>query len=103
MPANKWSDDPFFNALVSLRAHVKDCYKCKYMLADVEAAPACAEGIRRTALVMKSMDALLKAKLAAIHSAEQIFYPCPDVTKHGDGYALVARPMKAIGTQDGLF
>lgn len=59
--------------------------------------------MRLTFNVVLSMDRLLQAKKAALHSAEQIFYPCPDVTKHGDGYALVARPMKAIGTQDGLF
>lgn len=103
MSSSKWSDDPFFNALVTLRAHVKECAKCRYILMDMSAIPNCGEGARRTANVIRTMDALLKAKAAAIHSAEQIFYPCPDVTKHGDGYALVARPMKAIGTQDGLF
>lgn len=101
--ASNWSDDPFFNALTALRAHVKECAKCRYILIDMYAIPSCGEGARRTAMVIKSMDALLKAKKAALHSAEQIFYPCPDVTKHGDGYALVARPMKAVGTQDGLF
>lgn len=103
MPMNKWSDDPFFNALVNLRAHMKECYECRYLLHDEESVPGCAKGMRLTFSVVFAMDKLLKAKLAAVHSAEQIIYPCPDVTKHGDGYALVARPMKAIGTQDGLF
>lgn len=101
--ASKWSDDPFFNALVNMRSHLKSCSTCRNFVGYDGMSPMCITGARLIGEVVSKMDALMRLKAAAIHSAEQIFYPCPDVTRHGDGYALVARPMKAIGTQDGLF
>ena len=103
MPANKWSDDPFFNALTILRSHVKGCFECRHIEKYSAGHLTCITGQRLATRVIYELNETLRLKVAALHSAEQIFYPCPDVTKHGEGYALVARPMKAIGVQDGLF
>ncbi len=95
--------DPFAQAVTALRAHMNRCAKCKYILHDITAECRCMEGMRRAAQVVKTCDALFKAKRNADSTINDYVYACPDISMHGVDYALTAQPLSVNAAQEGLF
>lgn len=103
MAVNREFNDPFFDALVKFQRHITGCYDCKAGIATSQDSRMCIYGVIAGAEMAKRMAELMALKRAAIQSDADIMFACPDLSKHGMGYATVARPMRVVGYQDGLF
>ena len=60
-------------------------------------------GVRYTVSAAHEFDAILDIKRKAHKRNDGFIYPCPDVSVHGEAYALAAQPHYATGVQTGLF
>jgi len=97
------SDDPFANAMSTLRRHLKGCSTCRLAI-DVRADyTLCIRGARYALRVAMECESVLKAKRDAAMRRDGAVYACPDLSKHGQAYALSAMPFTVTGAQEELF
>jgi len=96
-------EDPFFDALCKFQRHITGCYDCKGGMKSLDDSRMCIKGVILAAEMGKNMLQLMKLKRQAVQSSAAIVYPCPDLSRHGNGYATIARPMKVVGYQGELF
>jgi hypothetical protein len=101
--ASKAVRDPFTQAIINLRSHLINCYKCRAVFADPDLPNVCQEGIAMCMQVAHSCNALLATKRQAVSTINHYVYACPDIAVHGEAYAMTAQPMAVVGVQDGLF
>lgn len=95
--------DRWFNHMNLLRRHMISCTQCKGAVKAGSTAGMCLRGMRLTVSAAHEFDAILEVKRLAHKRDDGFIYPCPDVSAHGQAYALAAQPHYAIGVQEGLF
>ena len=101
--ASKAREDRWFNCMTMLRRHMISCAKCKGAVKAGSTAGMCLRGMRLTVNAAHEFDAILDVKREAHKRNDGFIYPCPDVSVHGQAYALAAQPHYATGIQAGLF
>lgn len=101
--ASKAREDRWFRSMTRLRRHMVSCSQCKGAVKAGSTAGMCLRGMRYTVNAAHEFDAILDIK-REIHKRDDGFiYPCPDVSVHGQAYALAAQPHYATGIQTELF
>lgn len=93
----------WFRHMNQLRNHIKQCNACKGAIAAKYPQNLCMTGIILTASAAKEFDAVLAVKREAHKDPDGFVYACPDVSKHGEAYALSAQPLTVVGRQGALF
>lgn len=68
-----------------------------------DASFGCRDGLMLIMAIARQADKLLKLKRAAIVNKADVIYACPDLSKHGDAYAMTAMPFKPDAIQGELF
>lgn len=101
--APKMSDDPFAQSMSELRRHIKTCYECRYAFSDNLTRPLCHAGTILSVRLAYNCERVLKLKLTAASAPGGKIYACPDLSKHGDAYAISATPFTISGVQGELF
>jgi hypothetical protein len=101
--APKPLQDPFTQAMVNLRSHLLKCYSCRAAMNGRDMEPPCALGWTLCVMVARTCTKLLEEKRHAVSTINGHVYACPDISVHGEAYALTARPLSVTGTQDELF
>lgn len=101
--ASKVKEDRWFRCMTLLRRHMLNCAQCKGAVKADSTAGMCLRGMRLTVNAAHEFDAILGIKREAHKRNDGFIYPCPDVSVHGEAYALAAQPHYATGVQDGLF
>jgi len=101
--APKSDRDPFVQAVTSMRAHIVKCYECRNAYATNEPNTVCLTGVMLGMQVAKTCDKMFTLKRQAVSTINEHVYACPDISVHGEAYALTAQPLSVVATQDGLF
>lgn len=101
--ASRTREIAWFGHMNQLRRHVHSCNKCKGAIAAKYPENLCMTGILLTASAAKEFDAVLSIKRQAHKDPDGFVYACPDVSKHGEAYALSAQPLTVVGRQETLF
>lgn len=101
--APKSDKDPFTQAVTLLRSHLIKCYECRCAYATNEPNTVCLTGVMLGMQVAKTCDKLFALKRQAVSTINHHVYACPDLSAHGEAYALTAEPLSVNGTQEGLF
>lgn len=79
------------------------CYECRAAINGRDMQAPCVLGWTLCVQVARSCNKLLEDKRKAVASIGDYVYACPDVSLHGEAYALTARPMSVTAIQDELF
>lgn len=95
--------DRWFASMTMLRRHMVKCAKCSGAVKAGSTASMCLRGMRLTVNAAHEFDVILEVKREAHKRNDGFIYPCPDVSVHGQAYALAAQPHYATGVQTGLF
>lgn len=103
MKAPKADKDPFTQAVVKMRSHLIKCYACRFDFGENEPNPTCFTGLKLAVEVVRTADRLLEAKRKAVSTINGHVYACPDISAHGEAYAMTAEPLSVVAMQDGLF
>lgn len=101
--ATKPIQDPFAKAIVNLRAHMLKCYACRATIGGGEPEPPCVKGWAMCVEVTRTCAKLLEQKRMAVNTINGYVYVCPDLSAHGEAYALTAQPLSVTGVQTELF
>lgn len=103
MKAPKADKDPFTQAVINLRSHLLKCYTCRGSFEIDNPYGACEHGITYAVRVAQTCNQLLETKRKAVSTINGHVYACPDVSAHGEAYALTAEPLSVVAAQEGLF
>lgn len=95
--------DPFTQAVIYLRAHLVKCYDCRAAFDHPFNIPECEVGLSLAIQVADTCNKLLAIKRQAVSTINHYVYACPDISAHGEAYALTAEPLSVNGVQEGLF
>ena len=101
--APRTDKDPFTQAVINLRAHMLKCSACSFDYTETEPIMACRVGMTICMDLARTADKLLAAKRQAVSTINHYVYACPDLSAHGEAYALTAQPLSVNGVQEGLF
>lgn len=101
--ASKAREDSWFRSMNLLRRHMVTCAQCRGAVKAGSTAEMCLRGMRCVVNAAHEFDAILDIKREAHRKNDGFVYPCPDVSVHGQAYALAAQPHYAVGVQTGLF
>lgn len=93
----------WFKHMNLLRRHILACGKCKGAVAASYPEHLCLTGTVLVVKAAKEFDAVLAVKREAHKDPNGFVYACPEVSKHGEAYALAAQPLLVTGTQGELF
>ena len=97
------ANDRLVSYLGQLRRHLLKCHDCKGALCAGLDGSLCTVG---TLLVLESareFNGVLELRRKASSMGVGIIHACPDLSKHGEAYALTAIPFTATGVQGELF
>lgn len=103
MARSRVKEDRWFKYMTLLRRHMTKCSQCKGAAKAGSSGKMCLQGMRYTINAAHEFDAILEVKKMAHQRDDGFIYPCPDVSEHGEAYALAAQPHYATGVQTGLF
>lgn len=95
--------DAWFKHMTLLRRHMLTCGKCKGALKASYPDHLCLTGSLLVAQAALEFNAILDIKRKAHKHPDGFVYACPDVSLHGQAYALAAQPLAVTGIQEGLF
>jgi hypothetical protein len=101
--APKKDRDPFTESVINLRSHLLKCHQCRGALDADNPYAMCENGIMYSIRVAQTCEKLLATKRMAVGTINEYVYACPDLSEHGEAYALTAQPLSVVATQDGLF
>lgn len=101
--ASRQKEAAWFRHMTLLRRHVIKCNKCKGAIAASYPEHLCLTGMLLVTNAAKEFDAVLAVKREAHKDPDGFVYACPDVSKHGEAYALSAQPLTVVGRQESLF
>lgn len=101
--ASKAAENRWFAYMTMLRRHMISCAQCKGAVKAGSPEVMCVKGMRLTTSAAHEFNAILDLKREVHKRNDGFFYPCPDVSKHGEAYALAAHPHYGAGVQLGLF
>lgn len=101
--AHNQHDQLLFGYLTKLRRHLLACGACKGARKALDLNGMCNDGKLLTLSAADEFDHIIELR-RKVHSAGQsCVYACPDISAHGQSYALTARPYEVTMIRDGLF
>ncbi len=89
--------------LLELRRHLGSCKNCRNAMKAHDADAMCKWARERIVHIAARWDANIGIRLQVRRGGDPLVFPCPDVHKHGEAYALAAEPVTITGVQDRLF
>lgn len=101
--APRTDKDPFTQCMINLRSHLLKCHKCRGALDADNPYSMCEAGITYSVRVAQTAEKLLATKRHAVSTINHYVYACPDISAHGEAYALTVQPLSVNGVQEGLF
>lgn len=96
------SDQACFDAMIELKRHLRSCKPCHTARKAASEQLMCRTGIRLTLKAADRYDLLISLRAKAFKSRQDTVFACPDISKHGQSYALTALPLHVTGIQDRL-
>lgn len=100
---SKAQEERWFKYMNLLRRHMVKCRDCKGAMLAGSTHRMCLTGARLTVNAAHEFNCILEIKREAHKNPSGFVYACPDVSLHGQAYALAAQPLKVTGIQEGLF
>ncbi len=95
-------DSTLSDGLIALRRHLRSCAECISARKRGEPRQICEYGLRMVLYAADHYESIIRLRVAAHNSGENIVYACPDTSRHGKAYPLVALPLVVTGFQDRL-
>lgn len=89
--------------LIELRQHLTRCADCKCAMQARDYDALCKWVKTRILDIAIRWDANIGIRLKARRSDDDYIFACPDVTKHGDAYRVIAEPMQVTAVAERLF
>lgn len=86
--------------MTELRRHLLKCYECKGALKAH--SELCAIGNRLTASAAIEFNGVIDQRRDAMRNGNGTIFACPDISKHGEAYALSAPLFYVTGVQEEL-
>jgi hypothetical protein len=85
--------------LLELRRHFNTCKECRGAMDVADYDRMCGFTKIKLVAVARRWDANIGMRLKAHRSGEPYAYQCPDLSKHGEAYAMAAEPVMITGVQ----
>ena len=96
-------DERFTVHLDSLRKHLKQCGRCKGALSARDADSLCVDGVLLTLEAATESANIVALQRKAYRNRDGVVFACPDLSKHGETYAKMVKPLWVTGSQEELF
>lgn len=100
-PRNR--DERLNDFLVKLRRHLLKCYECRGAMEVGTSGVLCKIGALLTVSAAREFTSVIELRRKANASGQSFIHACPDLSKHGQSYALTAPMFVAVGVQEELF
>jgi hypothetical protein len=97
------SDERLVSYMVQLRRHLLKCHECKGAMSVGASGVLCGVGRMLTTSAAKEFNGVINLRRRALRSGDGLIHACPDLSKHGEAYALTARLFVVQGVQEELF
>lgn len=101
--AERNSHERLKSHLGQLRRHLLKCYDCRGALATGLNGRLCVTGALLVLESAREFNGVLELRRKANALGEGVIHACPDLSKHGEAYALTAIPFHVTGVQGELF
>lgn len=96
-------DTRLFDAMIVLKRHLRSCRTCQSARKAGDAYAMCRPGIGLVLAAADRYDMMVTLRAAALSSSTGAIFACPDTSKHGKSYALLAVPVHVTAVQESLF
>lgn len=96
-------DERFAAHLDALRKHLKACGRCKGALSAKDTDSLCVDGVLLTLNAATECADIVRLQRKAHMNREGTVFACPDLSKHGETYAKMVKPLWVAGVQEELF
>lgn len=96
-------DQALFDHMIKLKRHLRSCRQCQSARKAADEYNMCRLGIRLTLNAADRYDHLISLRAKALRDKSGTIFACPDLSKHGQSYALTALPQHVVGIQDRMF
>jgi hypothetical protein len=97
------ADSALFDAMISLKRHLRSCNQCPVARKIKDPYLMCPDGMNLTLAAADRYDLLISLRTKAFASKQDTVFACPDPSKHGQSYSLTAIPLHVTGVQRGMF
>jgi len=96
------NDSALFDSMIELKRHLRSCRQCTVARKAADEYAMCRAGLRLTLRAADRYDLLISLRTKAFASKQDTVFACPDLSKHGESYALTALPLHVTGIQGRL-
>lgn len=97
------ADNRVANLLIELNRHVKTCKQCKGAIKTRDKYALCDHTIGLILTLAVTHAGVIPRRLKLRRKGDLSVFACPDVSKHGQAYAMTAEPLIVVGVQGELF
>jgi hypothetical protein len=97
------SSERLVSYMVQLRRHLLKCHDCKGAIAIGPSGTLCKTGAVLTVSAAREFNGVIEMRRRAMAHGDGLIHACPDLSKHGEAYALTARMFVVTGVQEELF
>jgi len=101
--APRTRDERYAVHLDALRKHLKACGKCKGAISANDADGLCVDGVLLTLNAATESANIVTLQRKAFKNRDGVVFACPDLSKHGETYAKMVKPLWVTGAQEELF
>lgn len=101
--APRTRDERYSVHLDALRKHLKECGACKGAISAKDADGLCPEGVLLTLAAATECADIVKLQRKAYMNRDGVVFACPDLSRHGETYAKMVKPLWVTGAQEELF
>lgn len=96
------SSERLVSYMVQLRRHLLKCYDCKGAMKVGPTGVLCSVGATLTVSAAREFNGVIEMRRRALKNGDGLIHACPDLSKHGEAYALTARMFVVHGVQEEL-
>jgi hypothetical protein len=100
---NQIDDTAIVHVVGMLRAHLVECRICAGAVRAKQWGAFCGKGVECAAKVALGFNVMLETKRLAGPNHMGMVYPCPEISAHGEAYALTAELLTVVGVQGILY
>ena len=97
------SDNRVADLLIELNRHVKTCQRCRGAIKTRDQRALCDHTVGLILTLAITHAGVIPRRLTLRRKGETPVFACPDLSKHGQAYALTAEPLIVVGVQGELF
>jgi len=97
------SSERLVSYMTQLRRHLLKCHDCKGAMSVGPSGTLCRNGQILTLSAAREFNGVIELRRKALRSGDGLIHACPDLSKHGEAYALTARLFSVHGVQEELF